>query len=54
MVDRWDNLQDMVNAPHRLKRKTIDESWELHSICKEADLDMAKELEDMIRKLSKT
>jgi (p)ppGpp synthase/HD superfamily hydrolase len=54
MVDRWDNLQDMVNAPHRLKRKTIDESWELHSICKDADLDMAKELEDMIRKLSKT
>ena len=53
MVDRWDNLQDMVNAPHRLKRKTIDESWELHSICKEADLEMAKELKEAILNLSK-
>lgn len=53
MVDRWDNLQDMKNAPHRLKRKTIDESWELLDICKAADEEMAKELEQEIRKLSK-
>jgi hypothetical protein len=46
MVDRWDNLQDMVNAPYRLKQKTIPESWELLAICKEADPEMAKELKE--------
>jgi (p)ppGpp synthase/HD superfamily hydrolase len=53
LVDRWDNLNDMKNAPHKLIRKTIDESWTLLEICGPANLEMAKELEESIRKLSK-
>jgi len=48
MVDRWDNLHDMVNAPHKLIRKTCDESWELLDICKDACPAMAKELKEAI------
>ncbi len=48
MVDRWDNLNDMVNAPHKLIRKSTDESWELLDICKDADAVMASELKDAI------
>lgn len=50
MVDRWDNLNDMNNAPHKLIRKTVDESFELLDICKEADAEMASELKDAILK----
>ena len=50
MVDRWDNLNDMANAPHRLIQKTVDESFRLLDICKEADSEMAFELKDAILK----
>jgi (p)ppGpp synthase/HD superfamily hydrolase len=53
MVDRWDNLNDMENAPHKLVRKTCDESWELLDICKEADPAMASELKDAILRRQK-
>jgi len=53
MVDRWDNLLDMKNAPYRLIRKTIDESWVLLEICSPADPEMAKELEDVINQVAK-
>jgi (p)ppGpp synthase/HD superfamily hydrolase len=53
MVDRWDNLNDMNNAPHRLIQKTVDESWTLLDICKEADAAMASELKDAIMKRAK-
>lgn len=50
MVDRWDNLLDMKNAPHKLIHKTVDESYVLLEICGPADAEMAKELEAVIRK----
>lgn len=53
MVDRWDNLRDMKNAPHKLIHKTVDESYTLWEICGMADLDMAKELKDTIIKVEK-
>ena len=53
MVDRWDNLLDMKNAPHKLVHKTVDESYVLLEICGPADADMAKELEAVIRKVEK-
>lgn len=53
MVDRWDNLNDMDNAPHKLIRKTCDESWELLDICKDADPAMASELKDAILRRQK-
>lgn len=53
MVDRWDNLNDMENAPHKLIRKTVDESWELLDICKDADPEMAVELKEAIKRRQK-
>jgi len=53
MVDRWDNLNDMENAPHKLIRKSTDESWELLDICKAADPVMASELKDAILRRQK-
>jgi len=53
MVDRWDNLLDMKNAPHKLIHKTVDESYVLLEICGPADPEMAKELEDVIKKVEK-
>lgn len=53
MVDRWDNLNDMDNAPHKLICKTVDESFELLDICKDADVEMASELKDTILKRAK-
>ena len=52
MVDRWDNLNDMNNAPHRLIQKMVDESYRLLEICRGADEVMAVELKDAIIKLS--
>ena len=53
MVDRWDNLNDMENAPHRLIQKMVDESFELLDICKAVDPDMASELKDAIMRRAK-
>jgi (p)ppGpp synthase/HD superfamily hydrolase len=53
LVDRWDNLLDMKNAPHKLIHKTVDESYVLLEICGPADPDMAKELETVIKKVEK-
>ncbi len=53
MVDRWDNLLDMKNAPYKLVQKTVDESYTLLEICRNADLEMAKELEDVIEKVKR-
>lgn len=53
LVDRWDNLLDMKNAPHKLVHKTVDESYTLLEICGPADVDMAKELEAVIKKVEK-
>jgi (p)ppGpp synthase/HD superfamily hydrolase len=53
MVDRWDNLLDMKNAPHKLIHKTVDESYTLWEICGVADLEMAKELKDTITKVER-
>lgn len=53
MVDRWDNLRDMKNAPHKLIHKTVDESYILWEICGMADVDMAKELKDTIIRVEK-
>ena len=54
MADREDNLNDMKNAPHRLIHKTVDESWVLLDICKEADSDMAAILKEAIVRLEKS
>lgn len=51
MVDRWYNLNDMKNAPYKLIRKTVDESWKLLEICGDADKAMAKDLEEAIKNL---
>jgi hypothetical protein len=53
MVNRWDNLLDMKNAPHKLIHKTVDESYVLLEICGPADADMAKELEAVIKLMIK-
>ena len=53
MVDRWDNLLDMKNAPYKLISKTVDESYTLLEICRGADPEMAKELADVIEKVKK-
>jgi (p)ppGpp synthase/HD superfamily hydrolase len=53
MVDRWDNLLDMKNAPYKLISKTVDESYTLLEICRAADPEMAKELADVIEKVKK-
>lgn len=53
MVDRWDNLRDMKNAPHRLIHKTVDESYVLLEICQGADSEMAKELMETIIRVEK-
>jgi (p)ppGpp synthase/HD superfamily hydrolase len=53
MVDRWYNLNDMKNAPYKLIKKTVDESWKLLEICGSANHQMAKELEAAIRELEK-
>lgn len=53
MVDRWDNLLDMKNAPYKLIHKTVDESYVLLEICGPADADMAKELEAVIKRTEK-
>lgn len=54
MVDRWDNLNDMENAPYNLIRKTVDESWRLLQICGIADDKMAAELKNTIQQRAKT
>jgi len=53
MVDRWYNLNDMKNAPYKLIKKTVDESWKLLEICGEADKEMAKDLEDAIKNMER-
>jgi (p)ppGpp synthase/HD superfamily hydrolase len=53
MVDRWDNLNDMENAPQRLIQKTVDESYRLLEICRGADEKMAAELKNVIDKRAK-
>jgi (p)ppGpp synthase/HD superfamily hydrolase len=53
MVDRWDNLLDMKNAPYKLIHKTVDESYTLLEICRDADLEMAKELANVIERVKK-
>lgn len=53
MVDRWDNLRDMVGAPHKLKQKYLVESKELLNILRHVDLVMAGELESAIHNLAK-
>jgi len=53
MVDRWDNLNDMVNAPRKLIAKSVDESWTLLDICKDADPAMAAELKEVIQRRGK-
>jgi (p)ppGpp synthase/HD superfamily hydrolase len=53
MVDRYDNLLDMTYAPRKLIHKTVDESYRLHEICKDADVEMAKDLLEVIQKLEK-
>jgi (p)ppGpp synthase/HD superfamily hydrolase len=53
MVDRWYNLNDMKNAPYKLIKKTVDESWKLLEICGDADKEMAKDLEDAIKSMER-
>ena len=53
MVDRWDNLQDMKNAPERLVQKTVEESYRLLEICGKVDEKMAAELKEIIDQRAK-
>lgn len=48
MCDRIDNLNTMHDAPPRLIRKYIDESWELYEILRSADESLALELKKTI------
>ena len=54
MIDRNDNVQDMANAPLRMKQKYIPESRELLAECRYTDEILGNELEQAIDALEKS
>jgi (p)ppGpp synthase/HD superfamily hydrolase len=51
LIDRWDNVRSLVDAPSRYVQKYIPESRVLLELLKNADLSMAEELRAEIEKI---
>lgn len=53
LVDRWDNLQNAKVMPRKLLAKYVGESEVLLELCKEADPEMARQLQERIEMAKK-